>query len=171
MKTLFLDIDGVLNFYGTEARTPNGCVGVVDSLVKRLKTIVDNTGAILVLSSSWKDMVDVRLPPEDLPADGAYLVRKLRRRGLHLSSKTSEEISEAKRGAAIMDWLQKNDAEDSPWCILDDLLFDDYLELQMLEHLVLVNPQVGLSDGNVKRAIDLLNGYAKEGEKHRQQSA
>lgn len=35
MKVIFLDVDGVLNFTGTEARAPGGCLGLASAPVKQ----------------------------------------------------------------------------------------------------------------------------------------
>lgn len=161
MKVLFLDIDGVLNYSGTEARTPSGMVGIVDSLVKKLRTIIDNTNAIIVLSSDWKKLLYSYDHVEDLPPDGQYLLRKLKRRGLHISSKLSDDIPNRHRGEAIRQWLQHNGVQETDtWCVLDDRLFDDYVELGMEDHLVLTHEMFGLTDKDVTKAIDILNGYA-----------
>ena len=53
-KIIALDIDGVLNCDTTKARSPSGYIGVSDKLIKRLKKIVDDTGAKIVLSSDWR---------------------------------------------------------------------------------------------------------------------
>ncbi len=50
MKIIFLDIDGVLNYNGSE---------VFDSVcVSNLKYIVEETGAKIVLISTWKQFLD-----------------------------------------------------------------------------------------------------------------
>lgn len=42
MKVIFLDIDGVCNYFGEEnkARAPSGCLGINDKLVDIIKYIV-----------------------------------------------------------------------------------------------------------------------------------
>jgi len=53
MKVIFLDIDGVLNCKTTP--NPRGFPYVVDKrLLRRLKTLLEDTGAKVVLSSSWR---------------------------------------------------------------------------------------------------------------------
>jgi HAD domain in Swiss Army Knife RNA repair proteins len=53
MKVIFLDIDGVLNCEKTP--NPRKFPYVVDrKLLTRLKTLLERTGAKVVLSSSWR---------------------------------------------------------------------------------------------------------------------
>src|SRR3954467_2488060 len=53
MKVIFLDIDGVLNCKNTS--NPRKFPYVVDPrLLKRLKRLLDRTGAKVVLSSTWR---------------------------------------------------------------------------------------------------------------------
>ena len=52
MKVIFLDIDGVLNVY-CQSRDKFGC-NFHQHFIDNLKTIVDKTGAKLVISSSWR---------------------------------------------------------------------------------------------------------------------
>ena len=54
MKVIFLDIDGVLNNEYSKTRAPSGVIGIDGDKVKRLRKIVESTGAKLVLTSSWK---------------------------------------------------------------------------------------------------------------------
>lgn len=158
MKVLFLDIDGVLNFDGTEAKTPSGCDGIVDRLVKKLKSIIDNTNALVVLSSDWKvNWYKSAADITDLPMDGQYLVRKLKRNGVHINSKTDDKFPESYRGAAIMDWISRHNGVDG-WCVLDDVFFDDYMMYpEISNHIVLTDPRVGLTDDDAASAIDILN--------------
>ena len=54
MKVIFLDVDGVLNCNKSKSRC-NLCVGIDADKIKRLKEIIDETGAYIVLTSTWKD--------------------------------------------------------------------------------------------------------------------
>ncbi len=53
MKVLFLDIDGVCNCVGTR-QSFMGFVGIDPALAARVAGIVDDTGCVVVLSSSWR---------------------------------------------------------------------------------------------------------------------
>jgi hypothetical protein len=52
MKVIFLDIDGVLNVY-CQDRDEYGCI-FHDHLVDNLKWVVEQTGAKIVVSSTWR---------------------------------------------------------------------------------------------------------------------
>ena len=52
---VFLDVDGVLNCRSTEDITPNGFTGVEDKKIALLADFVHETGAKIVLTSTWKD--------------------------------------------------------------------------------------------------------------------
>ena len=54
MKVIFLDIDGVLNCGTTTELTKTGDRFVENKFIERLKKIVDETGAKVVLSSDWR---------------------------------------------------------------------------------------------------------------------
>ena len=53
MKIIFLDIDGVLNVY-YESRDEFGCT-FHKCFVDNLRYVIDQTGAKIVISSTWKD--------------------------------------------------------------------------------------------------------------------
>lgn len=53
MKVIFLDIDGVLNCVSTKERF-DGFIGIDPEKVLTFKRLVDETGASIVLSSTWR---------------------------------------------------------------------------------------------------------------------
>ncbi len=54
-KVIFLDIDGVMNSVSTRPHAPRGLVDDLDPAnVAVLNTIVQATGAVVVVSSSWR---------------------------------------------------------------------------------------------------------------------
>ena len=58
-KYIFLDLDGVMNkFYG-KWRWPDGKIGVAQDLGLNLKHVVEETGADIVMSTSWRIYPDV----------------------------------------------------------------------------------------------------------------
>lgn len=154
MKVIFLDVDGVLNFSMTEAKAPSGAVGVVDSCVKKLKKIIDNTNSFIILVSSWKN--EWNMDEEKAGKDGKYLIKKLERRGLHIMDKTTDKGSN--RGEGIDEWLKRH-PNVTDWIVLDDDYFPDYKEFGIDSHLIQTSYVVGLTDSHVDKAIDFLNGY------------
>lgn len=154
-KVIFLDIDGVLNCISSKSRC--GCyIGIDDKRVARLRQLVDGTGATIILSSSWKH--DWEPIHKDCQNEyGDYLDRKLKRQGLVAKGKTYEE-NDMNRGAGIIHWVVTHDVDS--FIILDDEWFD--FKEKGLESRVIKtefdDPDGGLTDAHVQRAIELLNG-------------
>ena len=146
MKYIFLDIDGVLNNERTVTRSPDGYVGISDSLTKRLEKIIKATGASVVLTSTWKDLSS----PEDL----AYMKMRLKRHFAAPIGKTHEK-NLSLRGLGIKEFLKEHECEQ--FVILDDFTFDFEKE-GLTDHLVLTNETDGLTEEDVERAIRILNG-------------
>lgn len=156
-KITFLDVDGVLNDNTTKVAAPSGCVGVMDSKVKLLKTIIDLTGAKVVLSSDWK-----LCEPGD--RDYQYLENKLwYKGGIRIYGKTPD-IDWQCRGQEILAWLGKHPQVTS-WVVLDDIMFEDFSRPGFAGHLVITDYRVGLMDLDALKAIMILRGeYVEEGE-------
>lgn len=148
-KVLFLDVDGVLNNNDTKECSPRGYVGIDDILLKRLSVIISKTNASVILSSSWKDM------SED-DEDWLYLVDKLKSIGVEIKDKTKDFLRPSRRGAGISAYLKRNpDIKD--FVILDDFDFDFRVQ-GLYPHFVLTNAEIGITDDDVNKAIDILNG-------------
>lgn len=146
MKYIFLDIDGVLNNDKTMTRSPDGYVGISDSLCKRLEIIIKETDAKVILTSSWKD--------NSSPQDLAYMRKRLNRH-LALPIGQTHEKRAGLRGTGINDYLKDHPCDE--FVILDDFDFNFYEE-GLWEHVVLTNPILGLTNENVDDAIKILNG-------------
>lgn len=154
MKVVFLDIDGVLNFYDSEAKAPGGYVGIAEKCVKNLRRIIEATNAYIVLVSTWKD--EWNKEEELCTPMGVYLNKKLKRHGLHVIDKTTDKTYN--RGEGIDNWLKRHDNTES-WIVLDDDIFSDYEKYNIMPHLVKTNYYIaGLEDKHVEKAIQLLNG-------------
>lgn len=146
MKVIFLDVDGVLNNDKTKSRTPTGWLGVSTTLVNKLKRIISETGAVTVLSSTWKH--------SDKP-DLDYLYSKLGKKATPIDRTYDPDDRDSRRGAGINDYL-KNHQDVSGFVILDDYSFD-FREQNLLPHTVLTQEHIGLTDNDVHLAIDILN--------------
>ena len=145
MKVIFLDVDGVLNNKKTKSRSPDGWVGVSISLINRLKRIISETGAVTVLSSTWKHS-----SKEDL----SYLYSKLGS-AKPIDRTYDPEDRDSRRGAGINDYLANHDVQQ--FVILDDYSFD-FRQQNLLQHFVLTDEKYGLQDKEVDLAIQVLNG-------------
>lgn len=113
MKVIFFKVEGLLNFPDSDAVAPSGAKGVAESCVKDLKKIVQSSGARLVLIGEWKtswNFDDAKCTP-----DGAYLNKKLDRRGLHILDKTKDDLPDID---GVSDWLQRH-PNVTEYCILD----------------------------------------------------
>lgn len=153
MRIIFLDIDGVLNCSDSKSRC-GSFIGIDNKKVKLLKQIVYETGAKIVLSSSWRIGWDKN--SELCDSHGVYLNNKLRKSNLFILDRTK---SLSYRGEEIKQWIDSHNVEE--WVVLDDEIFRDYKELGILEHLVkttFYDEGGGLRDEHVKQAIKILKG-------------
>lgn len=163
MKVIFLDIDGVLNVWGTE-RDEFGTI-FQTHFVENLGKIVAETGAKIVISSTWRyaglermqEMWEKRgLPGEviDITPDCTYLHNE----GLF------EWIDQVERGHEIDYWLSEN-PEVKDYIILDDC--NDFLKHQLsrfvrtannINHPDSIDLGYGLTNECTNRSIRILNG-------------
>lgn len=119
MKVIFLDVDGVLNSdeYIDQMIKENvkGIEKEIDAnKVRLLKRAVDETGAIVVLTSSWRLTKDLPLLKQLLLQNGVILA-------------DSTPFIENERGIEIKSWiLEHQNTKD--FVILDDEIFESYDE-------------------------------------------
>lgn len=118
-----------------------------------MKQIIEETNAIVVLCSSWWSGEWDR-DPEETTETGKYLVRKLKRCGIHISGKT---VDREGRGAGIREWIEKNAADlMEGWCVLDDEIEPDYEEQGILPHLVKTCALSGLTVRDAEEAVRII---------------
>jgi len=165
MKTVFLDIDGVLNYtdwYVSERNPGNldGQEGEIDPMcVERVVRICQETGAKIVISSDWRvsswggtitRLERVGMPSELIidktPYPWGVSFRK------YMLDNENEYCT---RGAEINMWLREH-PECTNFVILDDRR--DFTDDQQ-PHFVHINPKVGITDDNVDIAIMILNHH------------
>jgi len=166
-KVLFLDIDGVLHSLDSAEMFRKDCM-------ERLKQIVDATGCQLVLSSSWRTHEELRsrvnenlrrsaampmAPPWPHTACSRYGLPKVIDHTRFTESDWGDmggHQREHERHEDILHWVSTHEV--AQWIAIDDL------PMHQLDkdgvHLVETCPDRGLSDGNVTRAIELLNAHA-----------
>lgn len=158
VKIVFLDIDGVLN-----CETTKECcgpyIGIDDNKVSLLKQIVDQTGAKIVLVSSWK-LWWTNNPRHKKYQDelANYLDEKFRKQGLSIVDKTNE-YSPYNRGDGILEYLRyvkHMGITVDKFIIIDDEMFD-YKQTKLTPNLIQTSfYKQGLETKHVKRAIDKL---------------
>lgn len=170
-KAIFLDIDGVLNAYGTdkENRSKSRCgnyIGIDKDKVKRLSKIVQETDAILILSSSWKigwepkgrytlDRYDIY--GSTINYHAKYLDNHLKKKGKLVLTDKTKERNLFYRGMGIKAYLSAH-PEITDWIVLDDEIFIDFKEQGIMPHLVKTDSIWGLTDDDAEAAIKMLNG-------------
>ena len=163
-KILFLDIDGVLNtkwwYTQMDRNTPRDKYGYAfdPNAVANLKKILDETGADIVISSSWKSygLSELEEMWQDRVLPGKLI-------GITPNSVSDEMLLNADldhmelfsiRGMEIKEWLTKYGKNVSHYVIIDDM--DNMLQEQQ-PHFVWIDPEVGITEGNAIQAIMILN--------------
>lgn len=178
MKIVFLDIDGVLNHAATRhAVSPTETeplpIPIAPECMTRLNRLVAETGAKVVISSSWRKfarwqdlgpalvrhglVADVIGETPDLVNDPVWLDAWRTRDGAPFTYERLE------RGWEIAEWLAAH-PEVTAFVILDDCSDMDVLK----PWLVLTHPCDGLDDPDVERAKWLLERSAAGLEKARE---
>ena len=146
-KLIFLDVDGVLNSWTYwknlspdaqyELRHIDG------NAIKKLKRIVDKTGAEIVVSSTWRKLNE----------DMHVLATRLSVYGLNIMSKTPV-LYNKERGHEITAWFESHpEYKDATYVILDD---DADMNVHM-DRLVKTDYVYGLTNSKAERAIKMLN--------------
>lgn len=155
MKAIFLDIDGVLNTPSSESRCGE-YIGIDDDKTAILAGIVRQTGAGIVLVSTWKKYwrkEEKMKPLQDYFA--TYLDEKFEEVGLKVTDKTRDEVGGKylSRGEGILEYVGRNDV--GRYVILDDFQFD-YDGCGLTDFLVKTKHTEGLTGEQAKKACELL---------------
>lgn len=158
MKVIFLDIDGVLNSEKFLEHNKNQAID--RNSVGILKNIIDKTGAVIVMSSGWRLWFDDNMLPQDGYSQCLYEI--LCEFNLKLFGKTpdfsTEEIRTRKtfshvKAKEIIAWLNEHEFVDN-YVVIDDL---DLKNEEINAHLVKINGQVGITEADARRVIDMIN--------------
>lgn len=163
-KLIFLDIDGVLNtkwwYSQMDRNTHRDKYGYAfdPQAVANLRKIVEETGADIVISSSWKCMGLSQM--EDMWKDRNLPGKII---GITPNSVSDELLIDADidsmelfhiRGEEIKEWLKKHGKRVCNYVIIDDM--DNMLPGQQ-SHFVQTNPEVGITEDDAEKAIAILN--------------
>lgn len=167
MRVVFLDIDGVLNHCDTRSGTPTEKlpIPIAPECMVRLNRLIAETGAKIVISSSWRLFArwqdlgpalarhglvgEVIGETPDLVNDAVWLANWHAREGAPFTFESLE------RGWEIREWIAAH-PEVTGFVILDDV--SDMDELR--PWLVRTHPNEGLDDPDVERAKWLLERSA-----------
>ena len=163
-KIIFLDIDGVLNTQDWHSRmtkdTPRDEFGwAFDPVaVENLGHVVKETGASIVISSSWKFLGLAKLREmwkiRNLPGTILDITPNTVSDEVLLNANLDEMELGVCRGNEIKEWLSKHKGEVSNYVIIDD--FDDMLPEQE-DHVVLTDTLIGITEFDAEKAITILN--------------
>lgn len=153
-KTIFLDIDGVLNIYSESYKTNSvsfdthfqeTITRMEFHLVKRLEYIVENTDADIVLISGW-DLESVK--------------RVLKQNDFRYLDKIKSKLMLSDRVEGILEYIADNAIED--FIVLDDEI--DIGKASRLDSNRLkiwvgtyISPHEGLTDRIARFAVKILN--------------
>lgn len=160
MKIIFLDVDGVLNSIGWMQKNRgklHGSAEIDPSKVRLLKQIIDETGAKVVLSSTWRDLDGSDGEPRHPMYD--YLVEELGKCGIQIFSRTP--LINNDRPKEIRAWLDETQFEIKKLISLDDDFGEkDYEKQGITGRLIKTqfwDVDGGLNKEHVEKAIKLLN--------------
>ena len=159
-KIIFLDIDGVLNPKWWISKKPSDKYGVFfeTNAVANLGKIIEETGAEIVVSSSWKNIGLVELQnmwrDRGLPGKIVDITPDYMSDELLLKEDSADMDYLYERGSEIQGWLLLHGDDVSRYVIIDDM--DDILPEQQ-SHFVQTDPEVGITNDDVKKVVHLLN--------------
>jgi predicted dinucleotide-utilizing enzyme len=161
-RVIFLDFDGVLVTKASQARykawynrTPEelrqsrldrDCMKIDDDAIAALKLIIEETGAKIVVSSSWR-----------IGRTLEHIATVLRANNFHheiIGKTPTRDRKSIGRGGQIQKWLDKTERDIESFVILDDN--SDMAHL--MDRLVQCDcpSQIGLTLDDAQRAVDLL---------------
>lgn len=155
MKVIFLDIDGVLNTSQTFVDIHNEYIetGVrrIEIDLKRLnllKKIVDQTGAVIVLSSSWRSFGKMECGKyTPLNEKMASLIKLFNEYGLSIYDVTPKDANGIRQNE-IEAWLKNKNIEN--FIVIDDESFD----LQIFLNKELIKTSFTADDEMIKNMDD-----------------
>lgn len=171
MKVIFLDIDGVLNTSQTfkeineeYKKTGIDRIEIDEFRLEFLKEIIDKTGAIIVLNSSWKNNCKME--------NGKFIVINQKIKELiNIFNKFNLSIYDItldirkSRQEAIYMWLKDKDVES--FIIIDDDPYhlDDFVGKELIktsttkdgEMIMNMDDAFGLSEFHIEEAVAKLN--------------
>jgi len=159
-KIIFLDIDGVLSprWWNSDKQSDNyGCLFDAKA-VANLAKIIEETGAEIVISSSWKNIGLVELQnmwrDRGLPGKLVDITPDYMSDEILLKEDSANVDYLYERGSEIQGWLLLHGDDVGRYVIIDDM--DDILPEQQF-HFVQTDPEVGITYDDVKKVVHLLN--------------
>lgn len=157
-KYIFLDVDGILNGNHSISKYQ-----LFPNYLNNLKILVNETKAMIVLSSSWRNFFhkeNDKLVANFPNKRGDLLLKELSKLNLEIFDTTKLGYSSTIRGEEIKEWLDINAPKNYKYIILDD--DNDMLEEQLNNFIqtkfdgLSINDE-GLNDKILKKSIIKLN--------------
>lgn len=151
INIIFLDIDGVLNterFIKYQVENHESDYYLADYnfdpiCMNNLKSLIDETNALIVLSSSWRlnnKLIDI-------------ILGNFKQYGIDKGILDITPLLHTTRGLEINHWLNKQSCKDINYVILDDEDFDI-----KDSNLVKCNPYYGFTKNELNQALNILKG-------------
>lgn len=177
-KVVFLDVDGVLrparagsfdllSVDGAQSAQPDTS-DFFPSAMRALRHIIERTGAVIVLSSEWRRSEVMRDAVDDvLEANRLRPCHSLTRADLEREPANQADPLRSfadRRAREITAWLREHEDDVKGWVVLDDInlaIADENAKPGakcMGPKLVQTWPLCGLTTGNAKTAVRILNG-------------
>lgn len=164
-KIIFLDIDGVLNYRHCKASC-GMFRGIEKKCVRNLAKIVHETGAAIVLSSTWRlDWIPDYAYRKHIDINnrsyaGKYLRNHLWKKGNLVAEDGTPDLGfgGVKRDGEILEYLKKH-PHIKEYVILDDEPFLFNMDNKAISHhVVFTHDTIGLTEKDADLAIKILNG-------------
>ena len=173
MRIIFLDVDGVLNImsdsYRSCAWVNLGHDAVEAHLMKRLEYIIEQTDANIVISSSWhQEQLTILFKKLRFKHIDKIIGRTYRGKVENTNIPDERLIIQhgtgfkylSERGDQIQHWIDNTEHSIESYVVLEDEVSDvcgDRCNTIPIDKVVEVDMNEGLSNVNVKIAIDILN--------------
>jgi hypothetical protein len=160
VKVVFLDIDGVLNSHEyvrsdrPRSKERGGVMGIDPLAVSRLNRLLRATGAVVVVSSTWRKKRSRVELQGVLDARGFQGTVHGKTPDLSGRSPGATLYLAPQRGEEIRHWLEHDGAEVEAFVVLDDDGDMDAVRGRFIQ----TEFETGLTDADVDRAIAMLNG-------------
>ena len=147
-KILFLDIDGVLNTDRQQWHCQMNSIAPVDKFgyafdskaVENLATILEETGAEIVISSSWKFL-------------GLQTLQKMWK-DRNLPGVIIDITPDGKsKGWEIDEWLMNHKGQVSGYAIIDD---ENVMLPEQQKHFVQTKSQLGITSREIEKSVNIL---------------
>lgn len=162
MKVLFLDIDGVLN---------TNHANIDPELCAKVERVLNATGAVIVLSSAWRNLIEAPMGTPEHYAEarnllvGNGMTEKLFESIISQTGSVVEWDNEegiylmvggerGHRAREIMEWLEYWHGKVEAWAVVDDMgLWVDGLPAG---HTVLTSGRTGITDADADELTQIL---------------